>query len=229
MTIIRIRKRDNPFVMVDSRIFNNPAVSWKAKGLLGYLLSKPDNWVVRVKDIAKRAPDGATSVRSGLKELQDHGYMTYERERRSDGTLGEAIYTVYEEPIESGLIVKNQIRENLIRKTATYSNKDTKDTKGEPLVSFNEEEEVSPPHYSVLQETIDQDIFDPNEFRSDELEIYIRALEVLGVPEVLETITYCSGRGFIGQGLCKYIINQLKWKMKAGNRFIGRLPKGWKY
>lgn len=73
--IIRTDKHFNPFVQIDKRIFEDDRISWKAKGLLGYFLRKPDNWKIYLSDVVKRAPDGIRAVRSGLKELEKHGYL----------------------------------------------------------------------------------------------------------------------------------------------------------
>lgn len=99
-TIIRTRKSENPFVMVDKYGVNDDRLSWKAKGILVYLLSKPDDWVVRVADLIKRAKDGRDSVRSGLRELEDNGYLEKYQHRDENGTFGEVEYIVYERPIE---------------------------------------------------------------------------------------------------------------------------------
>lgn len=40
MSIVRINKRDNPYVQIDHRVLEDTRLSWKAKGLLAYLLSK---------------------------------------------------------------------------------------------------------------------------------------------------------------------------------------------
>ena len=45
-TIIKIKKRVNPYTMIDSSIFTDNKLSWKAKGLLGYFLSRPDDWKI---------------------------------------------------------------------------------------------------------------------------------------------------------------------------------------
>src|SRR3990172_3952024 len=75
-TVFRVEKnKDNPFVMIDRRTIENPKLSWKAKGVLAYLLSRPDDWVIRFKDLAKRAPDGGHIVRAAMKELRDAGHI----------------------------------------------------------------------------------------------------------------------------------------------------------
>jgi len=50
-------------------------LSYKAIGILMYVLSKPDNWEANEDDLVKRHDDGRASVRAGIAELIDHGYM----------------------------------------------------------------------------------------------------------------------------------------------------------
>ncbi len=41
--IIRVKKCQNNFVMMDKTFLEDTRLSFKAKGILAYLLSKPDN------------------------------------------------------------------------------------------------------------------------------------------------------------------------------------------
>lgn len=102
MSIVRVRKRENPFVQIDRSVFENTSLSWKAKGILGYLLSKPDNWKTYVSDIEKKAKDGRDSVRSGLKELEANGYVRKVRVRDENGKFIGWEYEVFEIPTETG-------------------------------------------------------------------------------------------------------------------------------
>jgi len=99
-TIIRTNKRENPYVIIDKHGLNDDRLSWKAKGLLAYLLSKPDNWQVYERDLIKRATDGRDAVRTGLRELEKYGYLARRQIRREDGSFGHMEYVVYERPIE---------------------------------------------------------------------------------------------------------------------------------
>ena len=97
--IIRVVKdAANPYVMINKTPLDDPRLSFKAKGILSYLLSKPDNWKVRVSDLANHAKDGKDSVRSGLKELVLSGYATYEQPREKHGMFSDGGYTIYEIP-----------------------------------------------------------------------------------------------------------------------------------
>lgn len=96
--IIRVSKIENPFVQIDKGVVNDERLSWKARGMLAYLLSKPDDWTVRITDLVRRAPDGEAAVRSGMQELIDAGYITVKQEHKKDGTWAPTEYTVYEHP-----------------------------------------------------------------------------------------------------------------------------------
>jgi hypothetical protein len=98
-TIFRVEKnKDNPFVMIDRRPIENPVLSWRAKGILTYLISRPDNWIVRLGDLVKRSPDGVYAVRSALKELTNAGHLT-RKEERENGKFKQYVLLVHEVPI----------------------------------------------------------------------------------------------------------------------------------
>lgn len=97
-TIYRVVKSpDNPYVMIDRRPIDNAALSFKAKGILTYLLSRPDGWEVSVADLIKRSTDGEAAVRSGLLELKKAGHMKYTKTRQAGRITGWLI-EVYEVP-----------------------------------------------------------------------------------------------------------------------------------
>jgi len=97
-TIYRVVKSsENPYVMIDRRPIDNPALSYKAKGILTYLMSRPDGWEVSVADLINHATDGEDSVRSGLKELRVAGHMKYTK-MREKGRITGWLIEVYELP-----------------------------------------------------------------------------------------------------------------------------------
>lgn len=100
MSIIRVNKRENPFVMIDKTMLSDERLTWKAKGILAYLLSKPNDWTVRVADIVKRSKDGRDAVYNGIKELEKYGYIKREQIREKGNFKGTQ-YVVFERPQES--------------------------------------------------------------------------------------------------------------------------------
>ncbi|MFF7452539.1 MULTISPECIES: hypothetical protein [unclassified Streptomyces] len=51
-----------------------------------------------VSDLARRGRDGVAAVRSGLKELEKHGFLLREQTRNHDGTLGVVMYCITDLP-----------------------------------------------------------------------------------------------------------------------------------
>ena len=110
-TIFRtIKSKDNPYVMIDRRPVDNPNLSFKAKGILTYLLSRPDGWEVNQVDLAKRSTDGLASVKAGVKELQKAGHLRHQAVRNSTGQIISHIWEVYEVPqVENRLLDTPQL------------------------------------------------------------------------------------------------------------------------
>lgn len=99
MTIYRVIKdRDNPYVQINRNSLHNQALSWKARGILSYILTLPDNWTINRKHLAGCSPDGVSSLDSGLKELEASGHLVRYQEKNPDGTFGKYITEVYETP-----------------------------------------------------------------------------------------------------------------------------------
>jgi hypothetical protein len=98
-TIFRVvHDKYNPYVMINKTLLENPALSFKAKGIMAYLMSRPDGWEVSVADLINRSIDGKESVRTGLKELRDAGHMRHIPDRNRGKITGWHI-EVYELPI----------------------------------------------------------------------------------------------------------------------------------
>lgn len=130
--VIRVRKRPNNFVMIDKTFLEDDRLSFKAKGILAYLLSKPDNWKVIVGNLVKYSKDGKSAVYAGLKELKECGYYVKTPIRSEDGRrISRWESTVYEMP-DSLLSdfqeidneeIENQYLENRERNNNYYNNK----------------------------------------------------------------------------------------------------------
>jgi hypothetical protein len=84
-------------VSIDNGLFENPSLSWRAKGLLGYLLSRPPDWEVRIADLISRCPEGRDTIYSIVKELQKAGHIIRDAVRDENGRFIFSRYTVYEE------------------------------------------------------------------------------------------------------------------------------------
>lgn len=99
---IRRTKRKDKFTIIDNRVFDS-GMSFRAMGVLTFLLSKPDEWVVSVSHLVKTTKESANklgrdSVYSILKELQDSGFVKRVQARDKDGKIKGVEYVVYDSP-----------------------------------------------------------------------------------------------------------------------------------
>lgn len=94
-------RRDDPFARVPKSMLDDSSLSWKAKGLLSYLLGKPAGWKLLVSDLVNRGCDGKAAVRSGLNELRAAGYAEYVEGRSSEGKFAPAVWKISDSPIFS--------------------------------------------------------------------------------------------------------------------------------
>ena len=97
MPIYRVAKNQDYTVMCNHHL-RDKRLSWKAKGLISYILSLPDNWDFSAKGLALAGRDGESLVRSALRELEDNGYLRRAPLRGDDGRITDWVYTVYESP-----------------------------------------------------------------------------------------------------------------------------------
>ncbi|MFF4362924.1 hypothetical protein [Streptomyces sp. NPDC001604] len=70
----------------------------EAKGLFGLISTHRDGWRITVADLARHSRDGEGAVKSGLKELEHHGFVVRVRTRQDDGTLGGVVYVITDQP-----------------------------------------------------------------------------------------------------------------------------------
>ena len=97
MSIIRA-KREHNYTVISNKVYDKNQLSWQAMGMLGYLLTKPDDWSVIVSELVNvtketAKPTGKEGVYNILKELRDKGFIVVRK--NSDGSTD---YTVYDEP-----------------------------------------------------------------------------------------------------------------------------------
>ncbi|NTF99047.1 helix-turn-helix domain-containing protein [Agrobacterium rhizogenes] len=94
---IRRGARNARYTAVPNIIFEDDRLSMEARWLLGYLLSKPDNWIVVIGDIIKKGKCGRDKARKMIAELVEFGYAEREQSRE-DGKFGASNMVIFDEP-----------------------------------------------------------------------------------------------------------------------------------
>ena len=111
MPVFRVSK-NRDFTVIANSVFKDRRLSAKAKGILVEMLSLPENWDYTLKGLTTLFSDGIDSIRQGIKELEENGYIVRERKRDARGRLGGMEYVIYETPekaVEN--IVENSVPE----------------------------------------------------------------------------------------------------------------------
>lgn len=76
---------DDGWTRVPTNITRDTSLSWKAKGLVAFLAGHTRGFRITREFIIGASSDGETSVRAGLKELREAGYLMYRRGQGSNG------------------------------------------------------------------------------------------------------------------------------------------------
>ena len=97
MSTFRVNKNVNYTVMSNHHL-QDKRLSLKAKGLLSYMLSLPDDWDYSLKGLTVGCKDGIDSVRSAVHELEDGGYLCRSKVRDARGRIIDYNYEVFELP-----------------------------------------------------------------------------------------------------------------------------------
>jgi hypothetical protein len=100
-TIIRTyHDTNNPFAQISRAALQNRDLSWEARGVLGYLLSKPVDWEIHFWDLVNQGPGARDRMRRILNELQTAGHVA--RQHYNDPVTGKWVWIthVYENPAD---------------------------------------------------------------------------------------------------------------------------------
>ncbi|WP_368863028.1 DnaD domain protein [Staphylococcus hominis] len=124
MATYRVKKESGNFVTIHKGFITDDRLSAKAKGILLYLLSRPDDWQIYTLEVVKHMNDGQKSINSGINELIKVGYVERSRKRKDNGDFNGYDYVVYEKPknIREMPFGENAKRENAKRINAKREN-----------------------------------------------------------------------------------------------------------
>ena len=100
MTLFRtIHDKNNPYTLINKKCSEDERLSWKAKGIWMYAFSRPDDWEFYLADLIKRSKDGIDSIKTGLKELEENGYLHRKaRQNKEDGKMEGWEWYFFETP-----------------------------------------------------------------------------------------------------------------------------------
>ncbi|MCZ6779274.1 MAG: hypothetical protein O7F16_09945 [Acidobacteria bacterium] len=98
--IVRVcRRRERPYVVLETATLRLKKISFKARGLWAMCMTYPDDWEFRMDHLASMSEhDGKGAVRSALKELEAKGLAALEEVRGDGGQMAGKRWVIYESP-----------------------------------------------------------------------------------------------------------------------------------
>lgn len=95
--IVRSKRPSTHFTVLANDVIRDRRLSWRARGILIYLLSQPDNWKTTAAHLSSVGQEGRDSIRNALAELETVGYLTRQKHQDERGRWSTATY-VYDYP-----------------------------------------------------------------------------------------------------------------------------------
>lgn len=133
MGIFRVKK-DNNYSVINNTGLKDKRLSWKAKGILAYILTLPDDWVFYREELSQHAKDGINSLRAGMQELKEYGYIKRFPIKDAKNKIVRWETIIYEIPLDDfppveNPLVGNPVAGNLPVENLKLLNTDIQSTK----------------------------------------------------------------------------------------------------
>ncbi len=112
---VKIRRakhdKENPYYMASRATAQDKTISYESLGLLNYILSKPDDWIIQPTDL-EREGCKRNRVYRLLNELIEHQYIERIYERNAKGRILSVDYVAHENPLATSPLPAFQEMEN---------------------------------------------------------------------------------------------------------------------
>lgn len=196
--MVRIRRdRANHITILDQQLVRDSRLSWKARGIFAYLWSQSEEWEFNEIEVSKHSIDGRDSLRSGLKELEDAGYLERERERDGNGKVRSSKWILHEKPM-----LKNPTQGNPVQVNGTQRYHQEKITSKEDNTNKELGDESSTGMEKVFS-LWEHNWGFPNGIAQQDLTEWVNAF---GSDLVIHAITYALRRNVSSNGADNYLM-----------------------
>ncbi|GAA2141558.1 hypothetical protein GCM10009760_25850 [Kitasatospora kazusensis] len=129
------------FTVLPNAVLQHRDLSLTARGLLGYLVSLPDNTHTTVQTITEGTAEGRVRVRDAMKELETAGYVTRVRHQHPTTGLWATDLHVFDVPTAETSTVQNPTDSNPGARTVGCSPKGVKNPGKNPPTPAPRDEE----------------------------------------------------------------------------------------
>lgn len=98
MTKVTVARNKN-YTNMSNYHLRDKRLTWKAKGIMSFMLSLPESWDYSIRGLATCTHDGRVATTSALNELKKYGYLVTKVQRTDDSrAISDLEYILYECP-----------------------------------------------------------------------------------------------------------------------------------
>lgn len=143
-------KIENKYAVTPNELLNDSNISLKAKGLFGFIQSKPDGWDFSAERIALQTKDGRDGVQVALRELESFGYLSRKRYQDDKG-FWQVEYTLTDNGKTYG--GNSSVGNSYVGKPVSNSKQELskKDYSNQDLVTAKAEDVIAKLYYEVIK------------------------------------------------------------------------------
>lgn len=98
--IIRTARPSTKFTILKNSVLTDDRMSFRARGILASILSRPDDWRTSSENLARESGgrEGRDAIRTALQELEKYGYLIRQKEKDPVNGRFSTNYYVFDEP-----------------------------------------------------------------------------------------------------------------------------------
>lgn len=118
-----IKRTNDNYTNISNILARDKRLTWKARGIFLYMWSQADNWQFYVREIASHAVDGERALTSGLKELEEYGYLIRKHRIAKHGGFAGMDWILTDRPGINKTSEEHQPQNNINNKKTENSEK----------------------------------------------------------------------------------------------------------
>jgi len=105
MKIVRAARPEASFTIIRNDVLRDSRLSYRARGVLAFILSNVDDWRVTADSLADMGSEGRQAIHTVFKELRAAGYIEQRRKQDLETGRWETMTIVYDSPRNGSLDV----------------------------------------------------------------------------------------------------------------------------